>query len=197
MDQAIIARWWEQARRASAGSLAASFSPFPRLPECLADLGLKPLPSIRSEPPTPVDIDSVEPAFKNLTDEFVLALRHHAEAGTQTTTVAAWAEKLLRFCEVRHHTLRARTLKSCPQPAVAQRRMLHVAAFLTDEFLRSGDLRLLNTVLKLADLKWICRPRALDKALASSANDSSALLQLRLILATEYALHRMRKDVAV
>ena len=194
MDSAVIGDYWEFVRQADRTLLADTFLPLPALEDCLRCYGLLPLPPLQITTAVACDIHSAKPAFKNVNEDILVSLRRHTEARTELASVSRWAEKLLRFCELRHRSLRQRAAKVCGSQATAQLRLLHLAAFLMDQFFYTKDLRLLNTVLKLADWQWILDEGQLKRGLRRTDGATvAALLQFRMLLTTEYALHQLSK----
>lgn len=171
--------------------------PLINIQDYLAYFKLSSLPSMELKTDAAPDIHSTEPGFANLTDEILLGLRYHIYAGTELETVAGWAEKLMRFCEIRYATIKQRSLEKWNDPVSAQLGMLHLSAFLLDYALCANDVRFLNTVLKLADLKWIMNTRAIKKKLSDGKDLISALFQFRILLMTEYAMDRLRNGRAL
>jgi hypothetical protein len=139
-----------------------------------------------------LDISALEPGFKALTHETLLTLRENAYSHKHPQLTGVWAEKLMRFCEVRLASLRARGIEKCKSLAEAKLLYLHLAAFLLDYWMLTGDPRYLNTALKLADLRWIVDRRTLIHRLRGSRNEIiGALFEFRVLLNCEYAMDKL------
>lgn len=135
------------------------------------------------------------PSFKALDDAILLSLRQSLGDPDKLPTLDVWAEKLLRFVELRRRSLRSRALRKCGSPAAARLHVLHLACFLMDYAIFSHDLRFLNTVLKLADMGWVLRQSTLTKHLqARDDRFLEALFQFRLLLMTECAVARLSEE---
>lgn len=198
MDDAVIVDCWDIVQRADGGLLRDIFLPLPGLEACLACFDLPALPAADVTMPASFDPGSVKPAFKNVTDDILLSLRHHAAAQTELPAVSQWVEKLMRFCEIRHRDLKGRALKVCHTRDAAQLRLLHLAALLMDQCFHTKDLRLLNTVLKLADLKWVLDREGVKARLGSTGQEAVVgMLQFRTILTTEFAMHQLNRGRTV
>jgi hypothetical protein len=101
------------------------------------------------------------PSFRNLTPEILSALSESvgAAAGGQilpVSVVVAWAEKLLRYCEIFLSTLKRRFLEKWNDKEEASHRANEMTAFFLAYYKSSRDLRFLNVALKLAEIRWIC-----------------------------------------
>jgi len=135
------------------------------------------------------DIHSIMPCFKDLNDTILFSLRHNIYTQTHLNSVEKWAEKLMRFCEIRYSDLKKRAIKKCKNKSAAQLHILHLATFLMDHSILKRDIRLLNTVLKLSDLKWLIHTKTLINKLDQKNHETSiALFQFRIILMTEYCI---------
>jgi hypothetical protein len=100
------------------------------------------------------------PSFRNLTPESLSALNESfGDLGGRVlpvAVVAAWAEKLLRYCEIFQSTLKRRFLEKWGGEREARHRAREIAVFFLAYYKSSRDLRFLNVCLKLADARWIC-----------------------------------------
>ncbi|MDR1817126.1 MAG: hypothetical protein LBR07_02895 [Puniceicoccales bacterium] len=101
------------------------------------------------------------PSFRNLTPDILALLTHALATGEklEMSVITAWAEKLLRFCEINQSRLRRRANEKWGAAAGSQMAML--ASFFCDFFLKTNDFRFLNLLLKLADLRWLDLPAKL------------------------------------
>ena len=198
MKCSMVTECWEKILQLDPRSLVDAPSPLINIePYCVAfDLPSLPLPETRPE--TLSDIPATEPGFRTLTDDILLSLRRHIYARTDLATVSTWTETLLRFCEVRYRTLRERSKQCCESRAAARQRLLHLAAMLMDQAIYASDVRLLNIVLKLADIGWVLnRSRIRAKLDRNGRHLVSALFQFRIVLMTEYAMQRLYRGEAL
>lgn len=155
---------------------------------------LPPLPGSSEKLEAPMEPVSVEPSFANCSNEILLWLRVQLYDEKSLSVVSTWAEKLMRFCELRLSTLRKRCLDKCKTLSNVRLLMLHLTAFLLDYAVYSKDARYLNTALKLTDLKWIFDQKLIKKELISSQrSDAVTLFQVRVLLLNAYALDRLSK----
>jgi len=196
MHNIVIRDCWNIIRQTEPQLLADPRLPLSNIEKCLSHFGLPLLPTMDTRPVELLESPYfMKPSFKDLTDEILVSLRRHIYAKTELATVAHWAETLMRFCEIRYRTLRVRAIGKLKTKDAAQIHVLHLAAFLMDQAIDTNDLRLLNTVLKLADLKWLlARPTITKRLLGGKNGFLSALFQFRIVLTTEYAISLLRKD---
>jgi len=199
MHDIVIRDCWNIIRQTEPQLLDDPRLPLANIEKCLLHFGMPLLPTRDTAtddvPATPY---SVEPSFKHLTDDILVSLRRYIYAKMELATVAHWAETLMRFCEIRYRTLRARAIGKLNTKDTAQLHVLHLAAFLMDQAIDTNDLRLLNTVLKLADLKWLLTRPIIKKRLSRGKDGLvSALFQFRIVLTTEYAISQLHKDEVI
>jgi hypothetical protein len=95
------------------------------------------------------------PSFRELTPEILAALQAALASPESSVAVSAWAEKLLRYCEVYQPTLRRRACEKWGGTRDAARRMGELAQFFFVYYENTRDLRFLNIALKLADARWV------------------------------------------
>lgn len=193
----LIAGCWERIRRTDPALLHHPLWPLAHLDPCLHDFGLPPLDleETRTTAELASTLQAASPSFKALTDDILLALRLQIAEEGASPLAESWAEKLLRFVELRRRALRSRALAKCGSSAAARRHLLHLACFLMDHAAFSHDARFLNTALKLADMSWLLRRSALERNLG--ARDEAfilALFQFRLVLMTEWGVARLRRE---
>ena len=137
---------------------------------------------------------SVKPAFKNLTDEILLRLRYNIYYQMDTELLSQWAEKLMRFCEVRYHELKKRAVAKLGNPLAARLHFLHLMVFLMDYGLFSRDARYLNLILKLSRQHWAFKEDRIKEELRQENSELLAgLFQFRLLVLKEYALEQISK----
>jgi len=172
--------------------------PLEHIGACLEYFDLKPLNSGRKRFVGKSKIFKNEPSFKALDHDILLNLRYCLYTGKSLDVASFWAEKLLRFCEVRLSSLRKRALEKCSSQREGQLLVLHLAAFLLDYGAYTKDLRYLNTVLKLADQKWILDSRTIPMLLHGSPDEvACGLFQFRVTLVCGGALDRLGKGEAL
>jgi hypothetical protein len=189
----MLADCWRVIERTDESLLQHRLRPLVGLEACLGHFGLSPRPFPDAVTSEVVDLSAAKPSFKELTDEILLSLRLHLRDRSESVRVEEWAKRLLRFSELRRRSLRSRAQAKCGSRAAAKLHVLHLAAFLMDYGLVSQDLRFLNTVLKIADAT--VKRRTLQKRLARRDPDlASALFEFRLVLVTEYAIERLRRE---
>jgi hypothetical protein len=189
-----VRRTWDAILKEELWRCAAPLFPLTGINVCLSCYGFSspPLASFKEEDWG--SIPHVEPSFKNLTDSILLSLRGGLYSGRDLDRVTLWGEKLLRFCEVRLPSLQERSLQKWGNKNAAQVGMLHLCVFLLDYGVFFRDVRFLNTVLKLSDLKWIIRRETIERQLCQGAGDRvAALLGFRILLMTEYLFDRVAK----
>ena len=188
-----IADCWGVILRTDPALLNHRLRPLASLEPCMHYFGLSPM-QLDGETLPRADIPAVAPGFKPLTDDILLSLRQHLVDRSDLTFVDLWAEKLLRFVELRRRSLRSRAVSKCGHAAAARLHVLHVACFLMDYAAFSRDVRFLNTALKIADMGWVLHRQTIMKNL-STRDDRfiAALFQFRLVLMSEWAIARLRQ----
>jgi hypothetical protein len=198
MKEDTIKELWRQICGLDNIKLSDSRLPLEHLDEYLRYFRLEPLQSGRKRFVKDSEIIKKDPSFKELNNEILLDLRYCLYTGESLDTAALWAEKLLRFCEVRLTSLRKRAIEKCASQREGQLLVLHLAAFLLDYGAHTDDLRYLNTVLKLADQKWILDSRTIPKLLHGSPDKvACGVFQFRVILVCEHVLERLGKGEAL
>lgn len=194
MNDTIIRDCWKIILQKNPALLDDSRLPLINIDNYLAYFSLSLLQQIEIKTDIVPDICSNEPSFKNLTDEILLWLRHHIYFQTELGVVAVWAEKLMRFCEVRYSTLKKRSIEKWNNKTVAKLHLLHLTTFFLDYAIYTKDIRFLNIALKLADLKWIINRKIIKENLSGDDKDIiSALFQFRIVLMIEYAMNQISK----
>lgn len=194
MRLSTIKECWEIILQKDAQVLEDCRGPLVNLNDCLAHFQLAPLPPLRFDPCPVDDLNAMEPSFANLSEGILLTLRRGVYTNTDLDLAARWAEKLMRFCEVRSSTLRQRTIEKWGDLSVGRLYLLHLSSFLLDYGIFTKDGRFLNTVLKLADRKWIINGKTIKRDLKKENEIViGALFQFRIILMTEYLIHQLRK----
>jgi hypothetical protein len=192
MVNAQIEKAWEAIRKKERSALVAGYQPLVFIDDYLSHFNLPLLPDLNVHPESLTDIDRIEPSFEALTDNITFTLRHHVYTRTKPDIVDKWAEKLMRFCEIRYRVLKERSVKKCGGKDAAQVHILQLACFFMDHSLATKDLRFLNIALKLADLNWLLNDWASD-SMEEYAGLSRALFQFRLVLLIEYAMDLLQE----
>lgn len=186
--------WWKLILQKDAKILADKRAPLININDYLLYFKMPPISSLKSYISIVSHINSLQPSFQNLREDILLTLRHNIYAKKDFDIVTLWAEKLMRFCEIRYSILRKRSIEKWGNTTVARLNMLHLSAFLLDFCVYTKDLRFLNTVLKLIDLRWIVNKRTIRRDLSKEKEDIlCALFQFRIILITEYAINQLHK----
>ncbi len=162
----------------------------------MQDLGLDPIADIgfdRTRTPNSLPSDA---KFKNVTADILLCLRHKLSNGEEAELVGKWANGLMRYCEIRRNDLERRTGQKWPDRTRRRLCMLQVTAFLLDYYYESRDLRFLNVVLKLSDMKWILNRGKIESGLQSTDQDVfvAALFGMRIVMMREHALARLDSE---
>jgi methionyl-tRNA formyltransferase len=194
IDQELLAAWWKTLQDSNSDILqdwraplehtaqAAAFFDLPILPR-------QPLPANNPAQPPETSLAGIQPSFKALTPEILHSLRQLLFQADQPGIVQDWAEKLMRYCEIFLPGLQDRTLKKCGSSLPARLLMLQLAAFLLDASFFYKDVRFLNTVLKLLDLRWLVNLRLIRGQLEQRGEIAlAAAFQVRLFMMSEYAL---------
>jgi hypothetical protein len=185
VNRELINKSWASIQKLDIKIHDNKFGSLIHLENCISFFNLSPLPEISFNPQFNKDVSSIEPSFKNLSNEILLILRLSIYNETNMEVIAAWAEKIMRFCELRYGSLKNRSVKKCGNINAAQLHMLLLTSFLLDYADDSKDMRFLNIVLKLMDLKWIYNKINLINAKIADVNE---FLQCRLLIKTELIL---------
>jgi hypothetical protein len=194
MDMSFIKGCWDVIKEMDPSEREDFRNPLKNIDPFLGYYGME-LPIKGKESKAALDISTLEPGYKALTHETLLTLRENAYSGQNLQKTGLWAEKLMRFCEVRLASLRARGIEKCKSLVEAKLLYLHLAVFLLDYWTLTGDPRYLNTTLKLADLRWIVDRRTLIHRLRGSRNEIiGALFEFRVLLNYEYAMDKLSRE---
>ncbi|KKL92641.1 hypothetical protein LCGC14_1882650 [marine sediment metagenome] len=136
-----------------------------------------------------------EPAFKNLQQSTLLALRRLVYDGAATDVPAQWGEALLRFCEIKLRGLKTHCRRQWGRGMAARLGLLHVCAFFLDCYHDSKDMRYLSAALKIADLKWLIAWRRLADCLKGEADELTlGCFGLRISLQMAHALNALASE---
>ena len=189
----MLRDWWGVIRRSPINRLADYRAPLVGFDFFERRYGLEPVRGIGFDPVrvgTPLPDD---PKFKNLTAECLPILRYRLAIREDTQVVDAWAERLLRYCEIWRHDLKKRVNQKWPSSKEARLSILQIAAFMLDYHEETRDPRFLNVALKLADMGWIITIRRVTAGLRSKNQDEfvTALFGMRVLLMCERAVRRM------
>lgn len=194
LDKKQLSRWWKILLHLDDAVSMSGNLPLADMEACLVHfhLPLQALPPLEKLKWTGVNLP--EPSFENLTTSLLTDLRKSVYLRQNRTLTSAWAEKLLRFCEIRLGSLKVRACKKWGNKQNARMNFLQVAAFLLDHGMQTGDLRYLNTVLKLCDQKWIINPSSIKSDLHKGREKAlTALFQIRILLLSEFALNMLKE----
>ena len=130
------------------------------------------------------------PSFYQLTHDKLISLRLMIYKNIHSNELDRWVEKLIRFIEINLSSLKKKVRHQWNSIDIARLVCLHVSALLLDFAIFKDDLRCLNTVLKIMDMKWIFK-KNLDYTLMKEIN-STTLFQFRLFLVSEYIFDQIR-----
>ncbi len=120
-------------------------------------------------------------------------LRFELQQAENTSNVDAWAEKLMRFCEVRRPVLGRKAREKWETSSKAALNMRRVTVFFLDYYLMTGDFRFLNSALKLGDMKWILDKGGLLKKTSQSRElNLDELLQMKICFVLTCEINRLR-----
>ncbi|MGD9128609.1 MAG: hypothetical protein PVH19_14625 [Planctomycetia bacterium] len=190
--------WWEIILQKHETIQTETRMPLRNLEPYLAyyNLALQPFADPQKKTSPEMEIGDDPPSFKNLSETTLLALRTHLQTASHLDITEIWAEKLMRFCEIRYRTLKKRAMDKCKNLATAQNHLLHLMVFLLDYGCQTDDLRFFNIVLKMADLPWLVNPKTIltllhqeDEAIVL------ALFQFRILLIKTYLLDHLYQGV--
>jgi hypothetical protein len=189
MDNKLLSRWWKILLHLEDDLLHDPCMPLVNLDSCLEHFHLA-LPALPIPKPDSTDGKELpEPGFENLTLSILDHLRKSHYAGLEKPVTAAWAEKLLRFCEIRSSSLSTRTRRKWGNHQIARLNFLQVTTFLLDYGKDQGDLRFLNIILKLTNQKWLFNTRGIIRGLRGNRETAlAALFQIRILLLSEYLI---------
>ena len=194
----IINDCWQAIAKKEHSTLNTKYQP---LRDIEKYLGLYPLQhlDIPSENKPEVDFSDIEPSFQNLNDDILYSLRIKISASEDAQSTDMWAEKILRFCEVRYRHLKNRCFDKCKSHKAAKLHIMHIAVFLMDQGFKRDDIRFVNTVLKIMDLKWAIDIDQIHQQLisANSTDLQTTLFQIRVLLTTELFLRRYQQENSV
>jgi len=188
----LIAQCWREIGRADKEVIRGDGFSLVNVKEYLAYFGLSPLgyeigPSKGFRIPC-----AVAPSFRNLTDEILLSLWYCLHRKENLTTVIEWAEKLMRFCEVRYRDVKRVATEKCGSKELARKHLLKLTAFFSDLANTSGDPRYVNIALKLAEQRWIVDGKRLKRELTAEGDELiCALYGFRVLLTLEYAIGKI------
>jgi hypothetical protein len=193
MIKTMFDDWWPIVLRTDNERLADLRAPLTNLNDVAIGLGLDPLPPIEFDPDRIPQSLPAEPKFKNLTRDVLPCLRHKLIAGEDIALVDTWAERLMRYCEIKRPDLKKTVYRKWPVRIEARLCMLQVSAFLLDYYYHVHDLRFLNTALKLSEMRWIVDQRRISRGLRSTNQDEFvvAAFGVRVLLMRERALREL------
>jgi hypothetical protein len=185
--------WWGMIKRSPTNRLADYRAPLVGCGFVKHRYGLEPVHGAGFDPARVSDPLPKDPKFKNFTPDCLPILRYRLASRDDMEIVDAWAEHLLRYCEIWRHDLKSRVSRKWPSKKEARLTMLQIAAFMIDYHEETRDPRFLNLALKLADMGWILTIRRTSAGLRSKDQDEfvAALFGVRLLLMCERAVRRM------
>lgn len=191
----LLSHWWKIVLHLDDSDSMDTSLVLAGMEACLEHFHLPQPPIQQLEKKNIIWKDLPEPGFENLNMPVLTNLRQSLLIQKEKTTTTAWAEKLLRFCEIRLPTLKVRARRKWGDKRSARLNFLQVAAFLLDYGMQTGDLRYLNTVLKLCDQRWLVNPRTMKADLRKGGEITmTALFQIRILLQIEYALDVLKAE---
>ena len=180
---------WNRLLEQSPPEIQDFLGPLANLQPTTQALGLTAPPNTLFEPEDPTNLLAIPPSFKQVNEGILLALRKHLYVNRETELSAIWAEKLLRFVEIRQVQLPKLARDKYGSAQATQLNMLHLASFLLDFYQVSQDARYLNSVLKLVDQSWIFHANSfLAHRRPGREEVLRGLFQLRLELQIEQAV---------
>jgi hypothetical protein len=193
MDEKLVSRWWKILLHVDHDILGDSSMPFVNMGECIEHFRLA-LPELpKPSPDRGGDKKLPEPGFDNLTQPILVTLRRVVFSNGDKTFTSAWAEKLLRYGEVRFSSLSSRARRKWGTRQTARLNFLQLAAFLLDYGAQQGDLRFLNITLKFIDQKWLFNIRSIKRCLRGNRETAlAALFQIRILLMTETIIDKYK-----
>jgi len=198
MDELQLSKWWQTLLQRNVEILDDPSLPLIGLDKALVYYNLPALPRLGFELDPAAGFPSVEPGFATLPDGALPGLRRALFSHNASDEVGKWAEKLMRFCEVRYSTLARRAREKWRNKRTVHSNMLQLAAFLLDYGIQNRDYRYVNTVLKLGDLPCLLDRKHIARELNKSGQSVlPGLFQFRLVLLMEYALDQIRKGQAL
>ena len=113
MNESVIHEIWQAISNLPPERLNDPLLPLEHLDESLRHFQLEPVQSGRKRFVKESQVFTKDANFKDLRHEDLLDIRYLLYTGESIETAAIWAEKLLRFCEVRLNSLRQRAAEKC------------------------------------------------------------------------------------
>jgi hypothetical protein len=187
--------WWQQLIAAHKVLADDEARPLWHIEQLLASHHLAPSPDSSPSLYSAPECAYTTASFDTVSHLILLNLRADLYSGTHHDRVEAWAEKLMRFCEIRLRSLRERSLNKCGGLPTARKLLLHIQVFFLDWSQTNSDLRFLNTALKMSDLSWLLHNKT-GSIFASKNGDPIVLsaLHFRIALANTCLLDKLRRD---
>jgi hypothetical protein len=134
-----------------------------------------------------------QPSYGVTHNEHIVQIRSDIYDNKHIEKTEEWAEKLLRFCEVRNASLQNRTLEKCSTPEAAKLHALLLCSLFMDFYSLKKDFRFLNTTLKLMDQRWIVDEEKLSSRLNKTKKASTIdALEFRAILTSHHAVEILK-----
>lgn len=94
-------------------------------------------------------------SFKNIGVDILVSLRIKVAKNDLDDVVQDWCEKILRYVEIRYAQLKTNEIKFNRTNEQSIKNFTQIVNLFIDYYLKSKDLRFINTALKLMDLDWI------------------------------------------
>lgn len=185
--------WWDALLRSAPGSDPALRPLLAMLNTDAIPLGLPELPGAPDRHLAEPRFFPHTPGFKNFSPDMALPLM----AGLWTSEryrdhSIQWCERLLRYSEVRYPKLLQSSLDKWQTCGRAREGLIRAASLLMEAGRARRDVRYLNAVLKILDLKIAFKPSALLSSLrATGPLLETGLLTLRVIVQAESSLRRL------
>jgi hypothetical protein len=183
--------WWSIISNLDAPTLQENASSLSYLRGCEEYLGLKRLPEQHYPDFPPTDLLLKLPAFTNLEQGDLQILRGWLLLGENNLQTSIWAETLLRYAEINQSSLMKKAFAKFRSIKAARHVLLEMTVFLLDFYFEKYDLRFLNLVLKMSELRGLFYKGSLTKALGNNILRPSVLLQIRVLIMGEAAFQKL------
>ncbi|MCA9263943.1 MAG: hypothetical protein KDA60_08825 [Planctomycetales bacterium] len=150
----------------------------------------KQLPATSLPQPTSHLRREIKPALKSVTPALLRELRAVLAHSPKDPDLQAWAETILRVCEIRRQSLRSRLTEGCTTGFETLEKTELLLCFLVEYSLHNQDLRYLNVALKIVDGQGPSLDRALSLATGTNSAAAPCRLSLQRYLLVEYAVRQ-------
>lgn len=183
-----LSQWWSEIKKNEATIVKSKYAPFINMQNCLPYFQLTSLNDSSDSFFMNIVPSNSEPSFANLNEEVMLFLRAKLYKNQQYAAVNAWAEKLLRYCEIRQKDIKKLAIKKWKNRQNAQLNMLHLMVFFLDMAYVRDDMRFLNIALKLNDHKWLMDHSKILQSLIKAEQIEITCFQVRVYMMINYLL---------